>query len=70
MSELELLEFKMHSLRDIIMLKRQEFVFPLPNGIDNKVIIVTESVEESQEKTTKKEQYKGLKRLIKSLFSK
>lgn len=51
MAGLELLDFKMYSLRDILMFKRGELDFPLPQGVERPAMIQPEQPAEEQIQT-------------------
>lgn len=74
LAALDLLDYKMYSLRDLIMFKRGELEFALPNGVEKPAITVTEQVEvePTLESTPSEQQSKerGIKKFIKSIFRK
>lgn len=71
-SSLELLDFKMYSIRDMIMFKRGELEFPLPQGVQRPAIVVAEQTIEEQTPVieTEEKQETGIKRLFKTLRKK
>lgn len=71
-SSLELLDFKMYSIRDMIMFKRGELEFPLPQGVQRPAIVVAEQTVEEQTPVivTEEKQETGIKRLFKTLRKK
>ncbi len=70
MAELELLDYKMYTLRDIIMLNKGELDFPLPAGIEKRTVIDAESVEEISQPTPIQPSEGTFKKFIKSIFGK
>lgn len=71
-SSLELLDFKMYSISDMIMFKRGELEFPLPQGVQRPAIVVAEQTVEEQTPVivTEEKQETGIKRLFKTLRKK
>lgn len=74
--ELDLLDYKMYSLRDIILLKRRELDYPFPDGIEHpRELISAEPKAEITEGASKKEvmvktktnDKKGIKSIFKKL---
>ena len=62
LAEQELFDFKMYSLRDIIMFKRGELTFKLPKGVS-----APSTNANSQEQSSVKQET-GIKRFVKSIF--
>ena len=66
MAELELLDFKMYTLRDIIMFKNGELEFTLPDGVERPSAVTLEPTEPVQEKIpTPQKEESGIKKFIK-----
>ena len=68
--DLELMDFKMFTIRDIIMLKRGQLSFPLPKGVELVLSPATESSEELVEIKENPKKETGVKKFIKSIFRK
>ena len=68
MAEQELYDFKMFSIRDMIMFKRGELDFPLPKGVQRPTVVIDAEVvtEEQKEPVASKPTEK--KSLFKSIF--
>ena len=67
---LELFDFKMYSIRDMIMFKRGELEFPLPRGVEKPTIVVAEQYVEGEKTVvvpTEEKKESGIKRFFKSL---
>lgn len=69
-SSLDLLDFKMYSVRDMIMFKRGELEFSLPQGVERPAIVVAEQYEEEEQIVVvapEEKKESGIKRFFKSL---
>lgn len=67
---LELFDFKMYSIRDMIMFKRGELEFSLPRGVEKPTIVVAEQYVEGEKTVvvpTEEKKESGIKRFFKSL---
>lgn len=64
--DLELMDFKMYTIRDIIMLKRGQLSFPLPNGVELVTTTPADANYEVIQDNSKKAS--GVKKFIKSIF--
>lgn len=65
--DLELMDFKMYTIRDIIMVKRGQLSFPFPQGVDPLTAQADESVDFEEVKDNSKQE-NGVKKFIKSIF--
>lgn len=66
--DLELMDFKMFTIRDIIMLKRGQLSFPLPEGVEVIPTLTPESSEDIVEIKENPKSETGIKKFIKSIF--
>ena len=68
--DLELMDYKMHTISDIIMLKRGHLSFRFPKGVEPIPATTSESLEEFVEVKENPKQETGVKKFIKSIFRK
>lgn len=64
--DLELMDFKMYTIRDIIMLKRGQLSFPLPSGVE--LVTTTQADADCEVIQDNSKKASGVKQFIKSIF--